>query len=157
VRKATLDIPVTRLEVEGRGQAYGFHLLEQAPQPAPVPVASHLGLAAGAVLLRLRTLHLADGRPFLYEDRWLNPGVLPQPVPDFAAVSANEWLVTHVPYTTGDISFSAANANPEEAAILGLTPGAALFITERTTWTDGTPITLVRLAYAPGYRLHTTV
>lgn len=157
VRKATLDIPVTRLEIEGRGQAYGFHLLEQALQPAPVPVASHLGLAQGAVLLRLRTLHLADGRPFLYEDRWLNPKALPQPGPDFTTVSANEWLVTHVPYTMGDIAFSAANANPEEAAILGLAPGTALFITERTTWTDSTPITLVRLAYAPGYRLHTTV
>lgn len=157
VRKATLDIPVTRLEVEGRGQVYSFQLLEQRAAKAPVPIASRLGLAARAELLHLRTLHLADGRPFLYEDRWLNPTVLPKPMPDFSEISANEWLVGHMPYTTGDIAFSAENANPAEAAILGLPTGAALFITERTTWTPNAPITSVRLAYAPGYRLHTMV
>lgn len=157
VRKATVDIPVTRLEVEGRGQTYAFHLLEQALGPAPVPVTSRLGLAPGSVLLHLRSLHLADGRPFLFEDRWLNPAILPDPAPDFAAISANEWLVGHVAYTTGDIAFSAANATPEEATILGLPVGTALFITDRTTWTQDAPITSTRLAYAPGYRLHTLV
>lgn len=157
VRKATLDIPVTRLEVEGRGQTYGFRLLSQGQTAPPVPVASRLGLAPGTPLLHLETLHLADGRPFLYEDRWLNPAVLPDPAPDFTRVSANEWLVGHVPYTTGDIAFSAANASAAEAAILGLAAGAALFIVDRTTWTELTPITSVRLAYAPGYRLHTLV
>lgn len=157
VRKASFDIPVTRLEVEGRGQVYGFHLLEQALEAAPVPVASQLGLAPGAALLHLRSLHLADGRPFLYEDRWLNPVLLPDPAPDFRQISVNEWLVTHVSYTAGDIAFSAANARADEAEILGLPVGTALFITERTTWAEVCPITLVRLAYGPGYRLHTLV
>lgn len=157
VHKATLEITVTRAEVEARGQVYGFQLLEQAQGCAPVPVASRLGLAATTRLMRLRSLHLADGRPFLYEDRWLNLAVLPQPLPDFAAISANEWLVAHVPYTVGDIAFSAANADAGEAAVLGVAPGAALFIAERTTWNETAPITSVRLAYAPGYRLHTTV
>ena len=157
VRRATLDIPVTRLEVEARGQAHSFHLLERQMEAAPVPVVSRLGLAPGATLLRLRTLHLADGRPFLLEDRWLNPAVLPDPAPDFAAISANEWLVGHVPYTTGDIAFSAANASAEEAQVLGLVEGAALFIVERTTWERDRAVTSVRLAYAPGYRLRTLV
>ncbi|NUB43542.1 UTRA domain-containing protein [Fertoebacter nigrum] len=157
VRRATLDIPVTRREVEGRGQSYGLHLLEQALLPAPVPVAAQLGLAPATPLLHLCTLHLADGRPFLYEVRWLNPALLPDPAPDFAAISANEWLVGHVPYTTGDIAFSAANATAHEAEVLGLAPGTALFITERCTWSGDRAITAVRLAYAPGYRLHTMV
>ena len=33
--------------------------------------------------------------------------------------------------------------------------GAALFITTRCTWTPEAPITWVRLAHAPGYRLQT--
>lgn len=156
-RRATLDIPVTRLEVEGRGQAHGFRLLESRTEAAPVPVVSRLGLAPGARLLRLKTLHLADGRPFLLEDRWLNPEVLPQPAPDFAAISPNEWLVGHVPYTTGDIAFSAANATAEEAGVLGLDEGTALFVVDRTTWERDLPVTSVRLAYAPGYRLRTLV
>jgi GntR family histidine utilization transcriptional repressor len=65
--------------------------------------------------------------------------------------------VKTVAYTYGDIAFSADAATPEEAAVLGTSPGAALFITERTTWAGDQPITSVRLAYAPGYRLQTVV
>ncbi|MDZ4137881.1 MAG: UTRA domain-containing protein [Erythrobacter sp.] len=157
VRKATLDIPVTRLEVESRGKVYGFNLLEMARDKPTAAVAARLGLGPRQRMLHLRSLHLADGVAFLYEDRWLNPAALPAVLPDFTAISANEWLVVNVPYTLGDIAFSAANAGADEAAILGLVPGAALFITERTTWTGTVPITCVRLAYAPGYRLHTVV
>ena len=157
VRKATLDIAVTRLEVEGRGQVYGYHLAEAAMAAVPMAICSKLGLVQGADWLHLRSLHLADGVPFLAEDRWLNPQVLLDPSPDFAAISANEWLVSHVSYARGDIAFSAANATLDEAAMLGVAQGAALFITERSTWGDSAPITWVRLAYAPGYRLHTSV
>jgi GntR family histidine utilization transcriptional repressor len=157
VRKATLDIPVTRREVEGRGQTYGFRLLTDRMEAAPPPVNARLGLTLGTRLRHLVTLHLADGRPHLHEDRWLNPAILPDPPPDFAAISANEWLVGNIAYTTGDIAFSAIAAGPEEADALGVTPGTALFLTERTTWTAEAPVTMVRLAYAPGYRLQTLI
>lgn len=157
VRKATLDIAVTRLEVEARGQVYGYHLIEAVLAAAPIKVQSTLGLAQGADWLHLRSLHSADGVPFLVEDRWLNPAMLPDPAPDFAVISANEWLVGHINYSRGDIAFSAANASVDEAETLGVPHGAALFITERCTWGDTAPITWVRLAFAPGYRLHTSV
>lgn len=157
VRKATLDIAVTRLEVEGRGQVYGYHLIEAVVAAAPMAVCSKLGVAQGADWLHLLSVHLADGVAFLYEDRWLNPSVLLDPSPDFGIISANEWLVSNVSYARGDIAFSAANANASEAEILGVALGAALFITERGTWGEAAPITWVRLAYAPGYRLHTAV
>ncbi len=155
VRKATLDIPVTRLEVEGRGASYGLRRLHQAQEPLPGPVARALEAAEGAAFLHLKTLHLADGAPYVFEDRWLNPVVLTGHNPDFAKISANEWLVGHVPLTAGDIAFSAANADAEEAAALTVPPGTALFITERMTWREGEPVTHVRLAYGPGYRMHT--
>ena len=116
-----------------------------------------LGLAAGARLIYLETLHLADGQPFVFETRWLNPAVLPSPLPDFGQISANEWLLAHVSYTTGDIAFSAEEAGTREAEALGVAEGRALFITERTTWTAEAAITLVRLANAPGYRVQTMV
>jgi GntR family histidine utilization transcriptional repressor len=156
VRKATLDIPVIRQEVEATGRVHGFRLLTQRNEAPPVPVASRLGLPPGATLIYLETLHLADGQPFVFETRWLNPAVLPA-LPDFGQVSANEWLVAHVAYATGDIAFSAAQASPREAEVMGVAAGSALFITERTTWTAEAPITFVRLAHAPGYRVQTMV
>ncbi len=155
VRKATLDIPVIRAEVTARGQAYSFVLMSRDLTAPPTGVAARLGLASGVPLIHLQTLHLAGGLPQIFEDRWLNPAILPQHEPDFTAISANEWLVANIAFSTGDIAFSAEAASPAEAAALSVSPGAALFITERCTWSAHAPITWVRLAHAPGYRLQT--
>jgi GntR family histidine utilization transcriptional repressor len=78
-------------------------------------------------------------------------------VPDFAGMSANEWLVQNVAYATGDIAFSAEAATVGEAAALGISAGDPVFVTERVTWTAEAPITFVRLLHGPGYRLRTVV
>lgn len=153
VRRARLEIPVIRLDVLGRGLSYDFKLLADRLAPAPVPVTARLGLPEGTQMRYLETLHLAGERPFVLETRWLNPVVLPHPVPDFARVSANEWLVTHVSLVSGDIAFTAEPASPREAEVMGVAPGTALLIAERTTHGTAGPVTLVRLAHAPGHRV----
>lgn len=153
VRRARLEIPVIRLDVLGRGLAYDFKLLGDRTAPAPVPVTARLGLPEGTPMRCLETLHLAGGRPFVLETRWLNPAVLPSPPPDFARVSVNEWLVTHVSLVSGDIAFTAEPASPREAEVMGTAPGTALLVAERTTHGMTGPVTWVRLAHAPGHRV----
>ena len=153
VRRARLEIPLIRLDVMGRGQAYGFKLLADRLAPAPVPVTARLGLTEATPMRFLETLHLADGRPYVFETRWLCLTVLPDPPPDFAVISANEWLVTHVSLVAGDISFAAEAASPRESEVLGTLPGAAVLVAERTTEGTMGPVTWVRLAHAPGHRL----
>ena len=151
VRRAVLDIPIIRQDVQGRGQAHGYRLLTDAPGPLPGPVAAALGLAPGTVWRGLRALHLADGAPFCLEDRWLDParaaGV------GFDALSANEWLVRHVAYAAGTFAWQAAALDPAGAAVLGHPPGAPVLQIDRTTRAEDGPITWVRLTYAPGYRM----
>jgi GntR family transcriptional regulator, histidine utilization repressor len=156
VRRARLEIPVIRLDVLGRGLPYDFKLLADRMAPAPVPVAARLGLPEGQPLRYMETLHLAGGRPFVLEARWLNPAVLPSPPPDFASISVNEWLVTHVSLVSGDIAFMAEPASAREAEVMGVAPGTALLVAERTTHGTGGPVTLVRLAHAPGHRVAMT-
>jgi GntR family histidine utilization transcriptional repressor len=153
VRRARLEIPVIRLDVLGRGLAYDAKLLTDRLTPAPVPVTARIGLPEGTHLRYLETLHLAGGRPYVFEARWLNPAVLPSPPPDFTVVSANEWLVTHVSLVSGDIAFTAEPASLREAEVLGVAPGTALLVAERTTHGTEGPVTLVRLAHAPGHRV----
>lgn len=156
VRRARLEIPVIRLDVLGRGLAYDFTLLADRLTPAPVPVTARLGLPEGQPMRYLETLHLAGGRPFVLETRWLNPAVLPSPLPDFSDLSVNEWLVTHVSLVSGDIAFTAEPASPREADVLGIPAGTALLVAERTTQGTTGPVTLVRLAHAPGHRVQMT-
>ncbi|MEN9409107.1 MAG: hypothetical protein RL216_1081 [Pseudomonadota bacterium] len=158
VRKATLDISIIRQEVEARGEPYAHRVLAARMEGIPLAAALRMGVPAGVSMLFLETLHLAGGRPFAHEVRWLNPGGLPgRVVPDFAGMSANEWLVQNVAYATGDIAFSAEAATVGEAAALGISAGDPVFVTERVTWTAEAPITFVRLLHGPGYRLRTVV
>jgi len=157
IRRATLDIPILRHEVEAQGRAYAFRLLAQRQEVPPLAVATRLGLAPGQAMLWLETVHLADGRPHAHEARWLNPALLPDPAPDFAAVSANEWLVRHMAFASGDLAFLAEAASGRVAEVFGLPEGAALLVMERTTWTADQPITLVRLTHAPGHRVQMMV
>lgn len=155
-RRARLEIPVIRREVEGQGRTYAFRLLALEPGPLPDEVARRLGLNPGQPALRLETLHLADARPHAHEARWLNPAALP-PLPDFAAISANEWLVATVPVVSGEVAFLAEGAGPAAAAALGVAPGTALLVAERATFGAAGPITLVRLSHVPGHRVSLTL
>lgn len=158
VRRATLDIPVTRIDVESRGMVWGYELVERRIACPPENVAARMALAADLPLLHVRALHFADARPYLYEDRWINTGALPGALDmDFAAISANEWLVQNAPFTGGDVVLSAENATGEEAKLLETRENAAVFIVDRLTWNASDPITCVRLVYAPGYRMEMTI
>lgn len=158
VRKATLEIPITRIEVEAAGCAYRFDILERRRAPLPVSIAEAIQLEGSFDAVHMRSLHRADDLPFLYEDRWVNLDVVPEfAEEDFTAISPNEWLVRNQPFTRGDISFLAENASPAQAAALKTNEGTALFSIERTTWNGTVPITFVRLAYRPGYRMTTGI
>lgn len=158
VRKATLDIPVIRREIEAKGLAYGYSLISRNLGQPPADVMARMQTNAGEKLLHVVALHLAAGKPYVFENRWINPDAIPA-VRDtgFEDCSPNEWLVENVPFQGGDIAFSARAAGSHEAEILDCNPGEALFIIDRSTWTDERIITSVRLTFAPGYRMHTMI
>ncbi|RVT87374.1 UTRA domain-containing protein [Rhodobacteraceae bacterium CCMM004] len=156
VRRATFDIPVIRREVEGAGHRYGYVLRSRDRAEPPPAVARALG--ASAPMLRVRATHLADGRPYMGEDRWISLATVPEiAAVDLAAESANAWLVRHRPFDRCDLGLYASAADAEDAAVMDVAPGTALLIVERATFIAGAPITWVRAVTAPGYRLTATV
>jgi GntR family transcriptional regulator, histidine utilization repressor len=156
-RRATLSIPVIRREVEEMGKTHGFHILALREGIPPVEVSARMGCDPQMPLLYVETLHLGDMMPFAHERRWLNTRAVPGMLPDLTRVTVNEWLLSTLPYATGEIVFSAEAAGTEEAAALHCAPGAALFVAERVTRTDAGPITWVRLVHAPGYRMRLAI
>ena len=157
-QRAVLDIPLIRLDVERTGAAYGYRLLKSARRGPSAPVRDAHGLAPDEDMLHLRALHMADGRPFLHEDRWLLIASVPEILDaDFASVSANEWLVRNVPLIRSEFEMGAVAASAVVAAALETKPKAALFLLQRATWNMKGLITTVRLTYAPGYRMRTAL
>jgi GntR family histidine utilization transcriptional repressor len=158
VRKATLDIPIIRREIESRDQAYGYALLSSDRRRPPADIRARMRLASDASVLHATSLHLADGKAYVLDDRWINIAAVPAILDvDLETQSAHEWLVMQAPFTAGDIAFSAAGAGQLEAGIFQTPPGEALFVIERQTWDGDRAITSVRLTFAPGYRMHTTI
>ncbi len=155
VKRVKLNIPVIRLEIEGRGQQYEYDLLASQRRHPPPAICAELRVTPASDMLYITSLHLADGRPYMFEERWVAVAAIPQIVTaDLATISANEWLVLHAPYTKGCMSFSAVLASANDASILRTNKDAPLFLINRNTWAGDRGITSVRLLFAPGYRMH---
>lgn len=153
-KQARLRIPVIRQEIETAGGVYRSHVILHEVMKAPDFIRSRLNLERDASVLHLQTVHLSDGHPHAYEDRWVNleaaPGILDAPLDK---ISANEWLIREVPYSSGEVRFSACAAGPREAEALETAEGAALFTIERATWFEDRFITTMKLFYRPGYHM----
>ncbi len=157
VTRATVDIPITRREVEKRGSVYGYTLIDKQCAETPREIAGKLELPEPRKMLRARALHLADHKPHMFEDRWISTETAPEILKvDLSRQSANEWLVHNKPYTRCDLRFYALSADAEIAEILEIDRGSALLVIERTTWIGTDPITLVKAYTAPGYELWTS-
>ncbi|MCB1368291.1 MAG: UTRA domain-containing protein [Rhodobacteraceae bacterium] len=154
--RATLEIPITRCEVEQRGSVYGYQLLHREEAEAHLSVAARFARRDVSRMLHVVALHLSDQRPYILEDRWVCTDTVPDILNvDLSQHSANEWLVHNKPYSRCDLRFYAIEADALTARQLDAAPGAALLVMERTTWIEDAPITTVRAVTRPGYQLLT--
>jgi len=154
VRQARFGIPIVREEIEALGATYRYALVSRALVQAPDWLRARLNLEQGQEVLHLICMHYADGSPYQYEDRWINPAATPDVRDaDFSQVGPNEWLVEVVPFSDAEIGFLAVEADAVLAEHLACAPGTALFRTERTTWWQDQAVTLVNLTHRRGHRM----
>ncbi|WP_428063601.1 histidine utilization repressor [Brevundimonas sp.] len=147
---AVLAIPDLQAEVEARGQAYGYALLDRVERNARDD--DEAELAAGGRLLDLTCLHSADGTPLALEHRLIALAAAPQAVDvDIQTLAPGSWLLTSEPWTEAENRISAIEADAMAARLLGLKPGAACLCVERRTWRDGQGVTRVWQTF-PGDR-----
>lgn len=156
VRQARFTIPIIRDEIEAKNEIYRYTLVKKETLEAPDWLRARLSLEENAQVLHLICMHFSNGIPYQHENRWINLTVLPQAATaDFSKVGPNEWLVTTIPFSDTEISFSAGLADQSLSEYLGCTKGQPLFRVERSTWLKGRAITFVRLSFYPGHRMTT--
>ena len=149
-RDAELEVPSVKAEIEADGAHYRYELLGRRIAVPPGGVRAALAMGGRAQGLHLRCRHWADAQVHQFEERWINLAVVPAArTADFSAAGPNDWLIRAMPLSRVEHVFSAANVTGTEAALLGLTPGDAVFVVERRTWIDGDAITSARLVH-PG-------
>ncbi len=158
IRQAKLDIPIIREQVEATACKYRHQIILQEQKIPTASIRSRLRLAESTPALFIETIHLADDRPYAFEERWVNM----QAVPDILTapldrISVNEWLVKTVPFSKGDVVFSAQNASTRVADALESETGNAIFVVDRTTWSGDDFITTMKLYYRDGHQLYSSL
>lgn len=154
VGKAVIEVPLIRREIEGQGKRYGYSLLDSGVRPATPEAAFALGLARDCELMQVRAIHLGDGAPEIFEDRWINLAAAPGAATvDFTLVSANAWLLENVPVSRGEMSISAVHCPMAEVSLLGADFTTPHLAVQRVTWNGEAPVTCVRLLYRKDHRI----
>jgi GntR family histidine utilization transcriptional repressor len=132
--------------VHQMGRTYSYKLLSCNFVADDGDARQKLGVGKTTQMLKMKSVHLADGVPFQYEERLINveaaPGITCQPL---ESVCPSAWLLANIPWTEAEHVVTAVEAEKPVADALDLKIGAACMLVERHTWNGDVPVTFVSL------------
>jgi GntR family histidine utilization transcriptional repressor len=152
--RAVLQIQDFALEASRADVAYRYDILRRRVETVDATAAQRTGLAAGAEILAVTTLHLMNEVPGAYEERLINLATVPEARKEaFAADPPGTWLLRRVPWTDAEHAVRAVGADRVRAKLLRIETGAPCLLLERRTWQAGALVTEACITY-PGDRHH---
>ena len=139
-------------EVAERGHVHTTRVLLAAREKASAEVAVSLGVRAGAAVFHTVLVHMENGVPIQYEDRYVNPAAAPGYLDtDFTQTSPTLHLLHHAPLTEASYSIEACLPTAEEAKELGIRRAEPCLVMMRRTVSGANVASVARLIY-PGTR-----
>ncbi len=139
-------------EIAERGHAHATRICSLSSGAADAPTAAAMRLAVGTAVFRAQLVHLENGVPIQFEDRYVNPALAPDLLAhDFTRVTPSFVLFEHAPLTEAEQVVEATLATPALAQRLEVAVGSALLMVSRRTVSQGTVASVARL-YHPGAR-----
>ena len=139
-------------EVLERGHVPATRVLEAAQVKAGAEVAESLALRKGARVFHTVMIHLENGVPIVYEDRYVNPLAAPNYLDaDFMRESPTLHLLRHAPVTEATYSIEACLPGADEARALDIGPGEPCLVMMRRTVSGPHVASIARQVY-PGSR-----
>jgi len=147
IHMAALQIPDIREEIERRGHIYSLDLMGRNILGADTEGGAVMRIPPHGKLLSLRCVHLADGKPYAVEERFINLLAVPTARDaDFSVTPPGTWLLAHVPWTEAEHRITAVAA-AGEAELLNVPADKPCLALERWTWRDKESITYVRMIF----------
>jgi GntR family histidine utilization transcriptional repressor len=149
---SNLTIRDIQEEVVERGHVHGARVLLSQAEKATAELARSLGLRAGAKVFHTVLVHLENGLPIQYEDRYVNPAAAPDYLKtDFTQTTPTRHLLTEAPLTEASYAIEACLPTAEQAKHLGIAATEACLAMVRRTVSGAHVASVVRLIY-PGSR-----
>jgi GntR family histidine utilization transcriptional repressor len=139
-------------EVAERGHVHSTRVLHVAAEKASAAMGQSLGLRTGARTFHTILVHLENGVPIQYEDRYVNPAAAPDYLKcDFTRTSPTLHLLVHAPLTEASYAIEACLPTADEARQLGIQPSEPCLAMMRRTVSGPHVASVARLLY-PGSR-----
>jgi GntR family histidine utilization transcriptional repressor len=139
-------------EVAERGHVPGTRVLKAEQVQAGPELAQSLAVRKGARVFHTIMIHLENGVPIVYEDRYVNPLAAPRYLEtDFTQQSPTLHLLRHTPVTEASYTIEACLPSAKEAKALDIGPGEACLILVRRTVSGPRVASVARQVY-PGTR-----
>jgi len=139
-------------EIAERGHVPGSRVLEAARVKATAELAESLAVRKGAQVFHTVMIHLENGVPIVYEDRYVNPLAAPRYLEaDFTQESPTLHLLRHAPVTEASYTIEAGLPNADEAKALDIGAGDPCLILMRRTVSGPHVASVARQVY-PGTR-----
>ncbi len=139
-------------EMAERGHVHSTRVIKVAEEKAGPELAESLALRKGARVFHSVMVHLENGVPIQYEDRYVNPAAAPAYLEtDFAQVSPTLHLLRHAPLTEASYSIEACLPTPEEARALDILGSEPCLVMMRRTVSGANVASVARQLY-PGTR-----
>jgi GntR family histidine utilization transcriptional repressor len=141
-----------REEVIERGHVPTTRVLEAAQVKAGAELAESLALRKGARVFHTILIHLENGVPILYEERYVNPVAAPHYLDaDFTQESPTLHLLRHAPVTEASYTIEACLPSANEAKELDIAPSEPCLVLMRRTVSGPHVASVARQVY-PGTR-----
>lgn len=139
-------------EVAERGHVHTTRVLKVEAEKASADLAKTLGLRTGARVFHTLLVHLENGIPIQYEDRYVNPAAAPDFLEtDFTRTTPTHHLLLHAPLTEASYSIEACLPTAQEAKELGIKRAEPCLAMMRRTVSGAHVASVARLIY-PGTR-----
>ncbi len=149
---STLTIRDIHEEVVERGHVHTVRVLLAVAENAGVDLAQALGLSIDGRVFHTQLIHLENGVPIQYEDRYVNPAAAPHYLEtDFTQITPTHHLLEEAPLTEASYSIEACLPSALEARHLEISVGEACLVMMRRTVSGANIASVVRLVY-PGSR-----
>jgi GntR family histidine utilization transcriptional repressor len=139
-------------EVIERGHLHATRVLLAEARRASAEVARTLGLRSGARVFHTVLIHLENGQPIQYEDRYVNPAAAPHYLEtDFTQTTPTHHLLEHAPLTEASYSIEACLPSAQEARHLEIPRTEPCLVMMRRTVSGANVASVARQLY-PGSR-----
>lgn len=148
-----IDIRNIAEEILERGHRHRAEVVLLRREKASAQMEDRLELGPDRTLFHSLVVHYENDVPIQVENRYVNPAAAPQYLEqDFGQdTTANAYLSRIAPITEAEHRVEAVMPNKDECGYLNIPPSEPCLSLQRRTWSNGIPVTFVRLLY-PGSR-----